>query len=37
MAVYDPDEDKTVDDVVRRADKLMYENKWLEKGMKTEQ
>ena len=37
MAVYDPDEDKTVDDVARRADKLMYENKWLVKGMKTEQ
>ena len=37
MAVYDPDEDKAVDDVVRRADKLMYENKWLVKGMKTKQ
>ena len=28
MAVYDPEEDKSVNDVVRRADKLMYENKW---------
>ena len=37
QAYYDPDEDKTVDDVVRRADKLMYENKWLVKRMKTEQ
>lgn len=27
MAVYDPKEDKTVDEVVRRADKFMYENK----------
>ena len=27
MAVYDPKEDKTVDKVVRRADKFMYENK----------
>ena len=34
MAVYDPNEDETVDDVVRRADKLMYENKWLIKGMR---
>ena len=32
MAVYDPAEDKSVDDVVRRADKLMYENKWTQKG-----
>lgn len=29
MAVYDPEEDKAVDDVVRRADKAMYENKWV--------
>ena len=29
MAVYDPNEDRSVSDVVRRADKLMYENKWL--------
>lgn len=27
MAVYDPSDDRTVDDVSRRADKLMYENK----------
>ncbi len=27
MAVYDPNDDRTVDDVSRRADKLMYENK----------
>lgn len=32
MAVYDPEEDKSVNDVVRRADKLMYENKWNIKG-----
>ncbi len=36
MAVYDPNEDETIDDVVRRADKLMYENKWLVKGKKSE-
>ncbi|MCR4615114.1 MAG: diguanylate cyclase [Clostridiales bacterium] len=29
MAVFDPDEDTSVSDVVRRADKLMYENKWM--------
>ena len=28
MAVFDPNEDTSVNDVVRRADKLMYENKW---------
>lgn len=28
VAVYDPAIDGTVNDVVRRADKLMYENKW---------
>ena len=28
MAAYDPKEDDTVYDVVRRADRLMYENKW---------
>jgi len=32
MAVYNPDVDASVNDVVRRADKLMYENKWLSKG-----
>ena len=31
MAVYDPAEDSSISDVVRRADKLMYENKWLRK------
>ena len=31
MAVYDKAEDETVSDVVRRADKLMYENKWKSK------
>lgn len=28
LAIYDPASDKDVNDVVRRADKLMYENKW---------
>lgn len=28
MAVYDPQEDSSINDVVRRADKNMYENKW---------
>lgn len=28
LAVYDPREDASVSSVVRRADKLMYENKW---------
>ena len=28
MADYDPQEDKSIDDVVRRADRAMYENKW---------
>lgn len=31
MAVYDPEEDGSVSDVVRRADRMMYENKWLRK------
>ena len=31
MAVYDPGEDESVNDVVRRADKLMYEDKWQSK------
>ena len=31
MAVYDPDGDETTNDVLRRADRLMYENKWLTK------
>ena len=30
-AVFDPKEDKGVDDVLRRADKRMYENKWTRK------
>ena len=33
MAVYDPAEDESINDVVRRADRLMYENKWHIKGM----
>ena len=38
MAIFDPKEDVSVSDVVRRADKLMYENKWLikEKRAKNE-
>ncbi len=32
IAVYDPDIDGSVEDAVRRADKLMYENKRREKG-----
>ncbi|MBR2589491.1 MAG: diguanylate cyclase [Clostridia bacterium] len=31
IAVYDPQEDETVNDVIRRADKNMYENKWISK------
>ena len=31
IAIYDPQEDSSVDDVIRRADKNMYENKWLSK------
>ena len=27
MAVYEPDRDGSVEDVIRRADELMYENK----------
>ena len=35
MAEYDPKEDGSVNDVVRRADKIMYDNKWNSKhGMK---
>ena len=34
MAVFDPAEDVSVSDVVRRADKLMYENKWILKNSK---
>ena len=36
MAVYDPEEDESVNDVVRRADKLMYENKWDIKNQQSE-
>ena len=32
MAVYDPELDESINDVVHRADKLMYENKWHIKG-----
>ena len=32
MAIFDPSEDNSVDDVIRRADKKMYENKWLSKN-----
>ena len=31
IAVYNPDEDESVNNVVRRADKTMYENKWRTK------
>ena len=31
IAIYDPQEDSSVDDVIRRADKNMYKNKWLSK------
>ncbi|MDO4806174.1 MAG: diguanylate cyclase, partial [Coriobacteriales bacterium] len=33
LAVFDPEVDVSVDSVVRRADKLMYEDKWTRKGM----
>lgn len=32
MAVYDPQSDDSVDDVVHHADKAMYENKRARKG-----
>ena len=35
MAVYDPQEDDSVNDVVRRADRNMYENKWSHKKKRT--
>jgi PleD family two-component response regulator len=28
IAEYNPQEDETISDVVRRADRNMYENKW---------
>ena len=34
MAVYDPKQDQSVEDVVRRADSLMYENKREQKNKK---
>ena len=37
MAIFDPKKDSSVSDVVRRADKLMYENKWLIKEKKRKQ
>ena len=37
MAVFDKNEDGSVSDVVRRADKLMYENKWLVKEKRAQQ
>ncbi|MBO4453064.1 MAG: diguanylate cyclase [Clostridia bacterium] len=32
IAAYDPETDESVDDVLRRADKLMYEDKRIKKG-----
>lgn len=32
LAIYDPDVDEGVSDVVRRADRLMYENKWMQRN-----
>ena len=37
IAVYDPERDRSVHDVVRRADRLMYENKWDRKAASAEQ
>ena len=34
LAKYDSNEDLTVSDVARRADRLMYENKWEHKKNK---
>ena len=34
IAVYDPEKDRTVNDVVRRADEMMYENKRQRKKMR---
>lgn len=34
MAVYDPETDEAVNEVTRRADKLMYENKLMQKNKK---
>jgi diguanylate cyclase (GGDEF)-like protein len=35
MAVYDSKEDSSVNDVLRRADRLMYQNKWSGRDMKS--
>ncbi len=35
IAVYDPNEDGSVNDVVRRADKNMYEDKWTTRNAQT--
>ena len=32
LAVYDPSIDESINDVIRRADKLMYEDKWIKKN-----
>lgn len=32
MAVYDPEIDDSMDNTIRRADRLMYENKWASKS-----
>lgn len=32
LAVYDPSIDENINDVIRRADKLMYEDKWIKKN-----
>ena len=37
MADYDPQKDKSVDDVVRRADRAMYENKRSTKRQQAEE
>ena len=37
LAVFDPNEDGSVSDVVRRADRLMYENKWMIKEKRKQQ
>jgi PleD family two-component response regulator len=34
IAVYDPNRDRNIHDVIRRADEIMYENKRIRKSMK---
>ena len=34
IAVYDPQRDDAVNDVVRRADQIMYENKRIRKALR---